>query len=120
MFDVLFVQLSKSPLRSPPTFTDPPTKHWSQLLVENAGFVLHATALYSPRDDPIEAAIAVVTAAGFGAAVRSGVTVAAGATTVTAAVPLVEPERSAADTAVIENILANTTTERSFCMVRKV
>ncbi len=118
MLLVLFVQLSKSPFRSPPTFTDPPTKHWSQLLVANAGFVVHATLLYSPRDDPIEAATAVVTAAGFGAAVRSGV--ADADTGVTAAVPVVDPVSSAADTVVIANILAKTTTERSFCMGRKV
>jgi hypothetical protein len=40
-------------------------------------------------------------------------------TGVAVVVPVVEPGSSAADTAVIPNILANTTTERSFCMGKK-
>jgi hypothetical protein len=73
MLSVVLVQLSNNPVRLSPTLIDPPTKHWLQEFVVNAGFVEHATDLYSPRDDPILGAGAAIGVGVVGAALSSGV-----------------------------------------------
>jgi hypothetical protein len=64
---VLLVHVSKSPVRRCPTFTDPPSKHWLQLLVAKVEFELQFTAAYSQAEDPdegltVDAAFMVVVA----------------------------------------------------------
>jgi hypothetical protein len=49
---VAFVQWSYIPVRRLPTFTLPPSKHWSQLLIAKEELELQLTVLYSPSEDP--------------------------------------------------------------------
>lgn len=68
MFEVLFVQLSKSPVSLSPVFTDFPVKHWLQEFWLKIASEVQATSLYSPAEVDV-----AVTAVVFAAALRVGV-----------------------------------------------
>jgi hypothetical protein len=74
IFAVLLSQLSKSHVIFSETFTGPPSKHWSQLFVANAGFEEQLSDLYSPIAEPRGRLDGESVAPGFGAALNGVVT----------------------------------------------